>query len=209
MSEHAHPKETVPSDRDWVAFAGPPLGLGRAVVCRLAEVDGRVRIVELQLDGGGQPVAGSALRQLPISAMERVAGSVIRADGPKPDGQTLEVMWSLEDLRRILSDAPVPQWSDAALPGPPPIVLFGRANDQLTYVMKHDPPLDWSKGQVLTDAFLHSVGGAYDAAIQRGESPAKSIAEATGASQKTVQSWVYQGRKKGVIAPAQGKGRIK
>lgn len=210
MNPDAHPQETVLTGRDWVAFVGPPLGFPDALVCRLAEVDGRVRIVELRISGGDEPLAPAALRQLPLSAMERVAGTVLRVPSATADSTTFEVLWSLESLSKHLKDEPKPQSGALNLPGPPPIVLYGRgANGQLTYVMKNDPPIDWRRGQAITEEFLHSVGGAYDAAIQRGESPAKSIAKATGASQKTVQSWVYQGRQKGVIAPAQGKGRIK
>jgi hypothetical protein len=210
MSEHAHAQDSDLPSRDWVAFIGSPLGFTDAVVCRLAEVDGRVRIVELRISGGEEPIAAAALRQLPLSAMERVAGTVLRVTDANAESKTVEVLWSLDSLSELLKDAPAPLSSDSKLPGPPLIALYGRGvNGQLTYVMKHDPPIDWSKGQAITDEFLRSVGGAYDAAIQRGESPAKSIAEATGASQKTVQSWVYQGRRRGVIAPAQGKGRIK
>jgi hypothetical protein len=163
-----------------------------------------VRIVELQLDGGGKPITGASLRQLPISAMEQVAASALRTDG-----HAHVAVWTHDGLKQLLKDAPEPQPSDLKFPGPDLVVLYGQENGQVMYQVKHSPPIDWSKGQAITDEFLRLVGDAYDSAIQRGESPAKSIAEATGASQKTVQSWVYQGRLKGVIAPAQGKGRIK
>lgn len=194
---------------DWVAFMGPPLGFADPVVCRVAEVDDRLRIVELRLGGGGRPVTARALRELPISAMEQLVGSAVQNAGTGADKEPAWVTWSFDALMQFLQQEPEPEPLDPELASRWMAVLYGMIDGEPRYVLKQDPALDWTKGQGITDEFLFKVGEAYDAAIQRGEPPAKSISATTGASQKTVHAWIYQARQRGVIAPAQGKGRIK
>lgn len=193
------------SSDGWVAFAGPPLGFGAPVMCRVAEIGGRHRIIELRLAGG--PIDGAALRGLPISAMEQLIASAIRATVLNAADPSRDFMWSDANDPDLLKQLGRPG-TEQAEQAQRRLIIMDRHADYRTWVIEKDPTLEWRRGMAITDDFLRDVGAAYDAAIQRGEAPAKTIAASIGASQKTVQSWIYQGRLKGVIAPAQRKGRI-
>lgn len=230
MTESAKSIRT-PSE-GWVLFAGPPLGFPGPVYCRVADVEGVLRVVDLHLSGGDQPVSAAAVRQLPLARMEAAAAAKIRRSDPD-DGEAAE----LDDTDRAVGSwDEVNRWHTWLVN-----VLFQKVESEkgggwLTLRDAHTTPTRWEdgslwiatsggegdarfeqpqvihleykSGQRLTDEFLRSVGAAYEAALTRGEPPAKAISDATGAEQKTVQSWLYQGRRRGVIAPAQGKGRI-
>ena len=58
----------------------------------------------------------------------------------------------------------------------------------------------------LTDGFLARVSRAYAAAVARGESPNKIIAADVFASPRSVERWVYEARRRGVMPPARGRG---
>lgn len=60
----------------------------------------------------------------------------------------------------------------------------------------------------LTDAFLADVARAYRLAVERRLPPATALAEASGANVRTVQSWVYKARKRGIMPAAVKRGRI-
>ena len=59
----------------------------------------------------------------------------------------------------------------------------------------------------LTDEFLARVARAYSAAVARGESPNRTIADDVGAPVKTVQRWVYTARQRGIM-PAGRRGAV-
>lgn len=71
------------------------------------------------------------------------------------------------------------------------------------------PRLDGAPGR-LSEDFLQQVADAYKVAVKLGLSPAKAIAERCDppAQPRTVQAWVYQARKRGILAPAPTRGRI-
>jgi hypothetical protein len=62
----------------------------------------------------------------------------------------------------------------------------------------------------LSDEFLSRVGRAYVAAALRGEPPNRTIHEDVGfnptAKPRTVERWVYEARKRGIMPPARAKG---
>ena len=58
----------------------------------------------------------------------------------------------------------------------------------------------------LSDEFLGRVQRAYVAATLRGEPPNKTIAADVQASPRSVERWVYEARKRGVMPPARAKG---
>jgi hypothetical protein len=58
----------------------------------------------------------------------------------------------------------------------------------------------------LDDAFYRNVGWAYRAAAARGMSPAKTLAQDSGAPQGTVNRWIAEARSRGYLPPGeQGK----
>lgn len=62
----------------------------------------------------------------------------------------------------------------------------------------------------LTDAFLHDVAVAYRAAVSQGRTdPAVAIAELPSVTYgvRTVHSWIYKARKRGLLPPARRDGR--
>jgi len=58
----------------------------------------------------------------------------------------------------------------------------------------------------LSDEFLSRVGRAYVAASLRGEPPNKTMATDVHASPRSVERWVYEARRRGVMPPARAKG---
>lgn len=78
-----------------------------------------------------------------------------------------------------------------------------------------DYRLDSGPGRVLDDDFMRRLARAYRAAVARGESPNVAIAQSLGypvardkdgkprqQGLRTVQSWVYEARKRGYLPPA-------
>jgi hypothetical protein len=60
----------------------------------------------------------------------------------------------------------------------------------------------------LTDEFLTDVARAYSAAVMRELPPATTLAELSGYPRRTVESWIYKARKRGLMAPAPKRGRV-
>ena len=58
----------------------------------------------------------------------------------------------------------------------------------------------------LSDEFLARVGRAYVAASLRGEPPNKTIAADVHTSPRSVERWVYEARRRGVMPPARAAG---
>jgi hypothetical protein len=64
------------------------------------------------------------------------------------------------------------------------------------------------KADGLSDEFLTRLKRAYTAASLRGEPPNKTIAEdlGPGTSVRSVERWVYEARKRGIMPPARARG---
>ncbi len=204
---------------------------GRVYV-RFAEVDGQARIVELYVDGEGEPIQSGALRRVPVSALEEITASV---GGATPaTGATV----TPANLSRLASafgttfgrgtysgrhcnycNAPLKGRSDKALTDWVAISYFSQIHPD-------DFPQDtWSRARKavaedtpepvltapehgLTDAFLGDVARAYRAAVAHRMPPAKTLAAQVGVDRRTVESWFYKARKRGLMPPAAKKGRI-
>lgn len=190
-------------------------GLPGPVYVRFAPVDGRVRITELYIDGRGNPVQAGALRRLPIAAWEsEMAGEweSLVADVPMvlvpgPDLSRLASHfattfgpaskadhWIAESMRAQLGDggarqAPMGKDPDPVEQEPEPVVLTAPQHG-------------------LTDDFLGDVARAYEAAVHQRRPPASALAEAAGVERRTVESWIYKARKRGIMRPAAKRGRV-
>ena len=186
---------TATNGDDWVRIEGEPLGFGGPVYCRLAEVEGRLRIVGLHIDGQGTPIRASSLRTLPLSVMEAYATGALPEHAKANSARRSDP----GDIMKVYFQTPTQDlWEKWIAPSEPGTA--GDANSLLA---------NYRAGQPLTDEFFRDVYRAYLHALRTNTSPAKHIAaEAGGVEQKTAESWIYKARKKGVMPPPPRKGRL-
>lgn len=201
-------------------------------------VDGQPRITQLYIDGRGEPIQPGALRRFPLSAIEQLvatwtddAGNLLPMPGTKR-GPNL----SLLAARRYNGVGSEYRGRDCPTCSAPlkgrenrPEAL-GREEaitdwTKLEWLARfgtlpqpkmpreqapHEPePIRLSAPEHgLTDEFLQDVGRAYRAAVAQRMPPAKTLGEIAGVDRRTVESWVYKARKRGIMEPAVKKGRI-
>lgn len=202
------------------------LGLPGRVYVRFAEVEGQLRIVELYVDGQGEPLQAGSLRRFPISALEDVTDEDDVKSTVGPDLSRLASSFGTsfgagyykgrhcDQCRAPLrgsKDVALTDWVAMAYfsqldPKGLPQAVRTRSNDKKVDELP-EPELA-APEHGLTDAFLADVGRAYRAAVARRMSPAKTLSQLTGVDQRTVQSWVYKARKRGIMPPATKKGRV-
>jgi hypothetical protein len=215
----------------WVEVEDPQSGLPGRVYLRLAEVDGVDRVVELYIDGQGQPIRPGPLRRLPLAWLEEWLASWTSRGRRAVAGPDLARLasyfgtsWSLPRPDNYCKSCAAPvRWTsgkaitnwvelswlaqNAAVHGlhleQVPLGPRGRIEEQELPELV----LEMNDGR-LTDAFLSDVAKAYDAAVARRLPPALAIADLVGVEQKTVQSWFAKARKRGLMAPAKSRGRI-
>jgi hypothetical protein len=70
------------------------------------------------------------------------------------------------------------------------------------FIVPEPPPVEITRpeGRNLPDAFYERVGDAYRLALERGEPPRTTIAEAAGVSNEVAGRWVRQARKRGYLS---------
>ena len=197
---------------------------------RLTLVDGQPRVTELYLDGGGQPVTAGALRSIPLAALEQSTSgheASKSSDTIGPDLSTLASYFSTAFGSQVYAgrhcescSAPLRGSQDVALtdwvamswlaqnalvtevPAPAKKAKPRRQAQPLPRPRLHAPTAG------LTDEFLRDVARAYRAAVDRRMAPAKTLAELAGVEVKTVNSWCYKARKRGLMPAATQRGRI-
>jgi hypothetical protein len=212
----------------WCEVSG--LDLPGRVYVRFAEVDGQPRVVELYVDGQGDPIQAGALRQFPVAALEEVTGS-------DPLLGEFEHTATAADLSRLAShfatgfgrgtysgrhcehcEAPLRGNSDKALTDWVALAYLSQYRDEVPQPAAKRPPRPavedlpepvlTAPENGLTDAFLGDVARAYRASVARRMPPAKTLAALAGVDRRTVESWVYKARKRGIMPPATKRGRI-
>lgn len=221
--------------RGWVKIHDDDLP--GVVYAGLDVVDGQPRIVQLYIDGRGEPIQAGALRRFPLAALEQWVASMADSDGsplPLPvshNGPNLSLLaavghstnfgsykgrhcptcsapirWEASRTRDGREEA-IADWTELEW-----LARFGK-------IPQPSMPKDRDAAEVkpirlsapehgLTDEFLVDVARAYRAAVEQRLSPAKTLAEVAGVERRTVESWVYKARKRGLMAPAVKKGRI-
>jgi hypothetical protein len=82
---------------------------------------------------------------------------------------------------------------------PGTLEFFGSFNDFVT----PEPPLTLSRPErrALSDEWYAEVAATYRAAAARGLKPRTAIAQAAGVSTDLAGRWVYEARKRGLLAP--------
>lgn len=195
---------------------------GRVYV-RMQEVDGRLRMTELYIDGRGTPIPPSALRRFPVQMLEQWVASwfdtelgslsIPRSKMPGPDLSRLAAYFggSRKALRRNTTNWVVDSFlaqedgnERMQAPYPKDLVTITDEDDAEGWPVELSLPPDGR----LTDEFLHDVAVAYEAAIRQRLPPANELAKAANVSPRTVHRWVYTARKRGVMPPATTRGRI-
>lgn len=188
-------------------------GLTGPVYVRLQDVDGALRVTELYVDGRGAPIQPGALRGLSLPAFE--AGRVVEDDAqlrdalvrPGPDLSRLASYFATGSfgpkVRHWIAEAWRAQFPQSDTEQPPYARSAGtEASTPLEVTLS--APVDG-----LTDQFFADLARAYAAAVALGRPPATAIAEATGFERRTVESWIYKARKKGIMPSAPKRGRIR
>jgi len=193
----------------WVRFDD---GADAALVRFAPDDRGRLRVSELYLDGGqlgAGRVDGGFLRRFPVSSLEALANednavrSRMRLPGPDlarlasyyatsfgPQAAN-NMHWVVDSMRAQFPGSGVPQ---------APVVEPDRPEVRGADVLRLEPP----GPEGLTDDFLHQVRRAYYAALGTDTRPlVPALARSAGVSPRTVERWVYEARRRGVMPPGQ------
>jgi hypothetical protein len=210
----------------WTQISGEGLNLPGTVYVRMTPVDGQRRVTEVYFDGRGEPIGGEAMRRFPL---QRIETFLARWKGDRgyrfrgPDlsrlARSYATQWvsaftgrrcgtcsgPLENgLETALTDWIALSWyaqyEDSGIEQAP-------LQDQGRRKLEPTPVLS-APAEGLTDAFLTDVARAYSAAVGQGQPPALTLAKLAGVKPKTVHSWVYKARQRGLMDPATRKGRI-
>ncbi len=202
-------------------------------------VDGHPRIVQLYIDGRGEPIQAGALRRLPLGAYEQLIATMTDSEGnpftfhgASSNGPNLSLLAAhnyvtngdeyrgrhcptcsaplkRDEIRaksagreEAITDWVVLERMARLGKIPQPKMPRERSAEDAEPIRLSAPE------HGLTDEFLVDVARAYRAAVEQRLSPAKALAEVAGVERRTVESWVYKARKRGLMAPAVKKGRI-
>lgn len=187
--------QLVVDDGGWVRVWGPA-DPGALYVRFAQDGTGRWRPYEVSVSGGPDPVTGKMLRTLPLAA--------------------IEALLVQDDLRDELARrAHIPRIHPANDPdaeielrrqeyaaGAGKVHIPSVSLDRLPSEQADDPPPPLVKPPgPLTDEFLQAVARSYNAVVRKGEHPAPVLAAEAGVSPRTVQSWIYTARKRGILPP--------
>lgn len=180
---------------------------------------------ELVIDASdSEPLTTATLGRVPISAIETYINSdkqmraqmtdhlrVVSAPGGPPSGSNVAVLASHYVTTYGAAADPTTDWCTAAA-----FTLLGDAKDLVkkkrTYkrdelALDADYRLTAPPGpDGLSAEFLEQVRRAYVAATLRGEPPNKTIAADVQASPRSVERWVYEARKRGIMPAARARG---
>ena len=184
---------------NWQGLPGP-------LYVRFQGIDGLPRVTELYLDGRSNPISSGDLKRINIAALEEAMGGDVirnpRIDVPGPDLSTLASYYATTWNRKIkhwVAQAFFAQIENSGVESVPP------KRSRLT---ERPAPSLKAPENGLTDGFLSDVGRVYKSAVSRHESPIAALVEQSGAPKRTVERWVYQARKRGLMDPATRRGRI-
>lgn len=201
-------------------------------------VDGQPRIVQLYIDGRGEPIQAGAMRSFPLAAIEQLVATMTDGDGnllPIPgtqNGPNLSLLAAVgyattgtqfkgrrcptcsaplkgteRRAKSVGREEAITDWTELEQ-----LARFGEIPQPRMprdKVAAEAEPIRLSAPEHgLTYEFLQDVGRAYRAAVEQRLPPAKTLAEVAGVERRTVESWVYKARKRGIMAPAVKKGRI-
>ncbi len=193
----------------WVRFDD---GVDAAMVRFAPDDRGRLGVSELYLQGsqlGAGRIDGGFLRRFPVSTLEAIAnedsavGDRMRLPGPDlarlasyyhtsfgPQAAD-KSHWVVDSMRAQFPDSGVPQ---------APLLAPDRPEVRDSDVLRLEPP----GPEGLTDNFLDQVRRAYYAAIGSGTRPlVPALAKSAGVSPRTIERWVYEARRRGVMPPGQ------
>lgn len=173
----------------WVTLDASDEGIPGLLYLRLTDVDGRLRVTELYVDGRGAPIQQGALRYFPLGELEDWL-----AEGKNGETIRRALLYPEIDLS---PEARMARWENrlrlagAGLQSAEVFELTGRPDS-------------------LTDGFLGDVAKAYRSAVARHLPPATELARQAGdgTSLRTAQGWIYKARKRGLLEPAKHRGRI-
>lgn len=186
---------------------------------------GRWLLRELVIDGSeSDPLTTATLGRVPVAAIETYINSdtqmraqmtdhlrIASAPGGPETGSNVAVLASHYVSTYGPAADPATDWCVAAaftlFEGAKNVVKKRRSykRDQLSldadYRLAAPPGPDG-----LSAEFLDQVRKAYVAATLRGEPPNKAIAADVQASPRSVERWVYEARRRGIMPPARARG---
>jgi hypothetical protein len=179
------------------------LGLPGRVYFRVQPVDEALRITELYLDGRGEPLQSVA--RFPLGGLEQLASQASRermqVAGPDLSRLAAYFAATFGKARHWVADSWRAQYADSGVPQAP--MPKPRRQAEAEAEIRLAAPEEG-----LTETFLRDLAMAYEQAVQQRRPPASAIAEATGYPRRTVESWIYKARKRGIMPPAARKGRV-
>jgi len=137
-----------------------------------------------------KPISVHAWSQVPFAQIEFLVGN-------NPDARSLVDA----DHGSAVSPATDLEQHFAAHPYPHKAVRIhlGEITPYVPEPADQPPPL--RRPQRITDDFLKDVAAQYRWVSAAGELPGPAMAEQTGAPVRTVQRWVYEARKRGLLPP--------
>lgn len=179
------------------------LGMPGHVYFRVQLVDGTPRVTELYFDGRGEPL--QSVSRFPLRALEQLAAQVsherLQVAGPDLSRLAASFASTFGTAKHWVADAWRAQYPNSGVPQAP--MPRPRRREPAEQEIQLAAPEDG-----LTDTFLTDLARAYDQAVRQRTPPATAIAEATGFPRRTVESWIYKARKRGLMPPAARKGRV-
>lgn len=193
-------------DGGWFLLARQQGLPGPRTYVRMAPVAGRLRAVELYVDGDGQPLAQSKIGEVALSRVEAEAGDLVRQHGVVPMGTAPEMSVLASHLGATWAPPragdPPQHWvaeaylarNGAAGVARPKRKPLGRLFE-LEQDILDGPPVDG-----LTDGFLGRVASSYATAVRQGLPPAPTLAGQAHVSPRTVHRWVRLARERGIMA---------
>jgi hypothetical protein len=165
---------------------------------RLSGEPERPRICMVAVSPGG-PVTSAVLRSIPLADFENHLMVFASAALPELQKAMTQLM---EPVEAGFSAEALDLYFDRA--DPLPMASSVPADPFSATRVTLERPADGR----LTDPFLRSLAAAYRAIVDAGSAPAPAIAEATGASVRTVHGWIAAARKRGFLPPTtRGKAR--
>lgn len=192
----------------WTRFIDMPgLPDDTRLYVRFRQVDSRLRLTEIYLEGAGVSLSTEAIRSLPMARIEAEANTedsfrkvVDRIRLPGPDLSTLASYFdttfgSQADERDWVVLSMRSQFPGSGLPQPGHAPRAGFAEGAQVRTVRLGPP----SSDGLTDDFFRQVAASYERAVQEGKAPAPTLAEEAGVPVRTVHRWVYLARKAGIM----------
>jgi hypothetical protein len=176
---------------------------------RMEVVDGRPRITELYADGQGRPLSAAGFRSLPLRQLEqwaadfpnrsrwslvgpdlsRLASHFASSFGSRVQG------WVADSMRAQVEGSGIEQSARGRRP---------QGSTPPTPTVRIDAP---TTGR-LTSSDRGCVRPRHVLEELVGESPGVAVAESASVPLRTAQRWFYTARKRGLMPPATGPGRI-